>query len=101
MAIRTIITRGYGNGTFDGSIAEIVTRGYTIGEAAPIQTTKVDSGLLIILPTLTIRRLGWPGAQLVLDQDGTILLDQYGQFLTDQNQTAEVLIVKPSLKVKI
>ena len=33
MAIKTIVTRGYGNGTFDGSIAELVTRGYTIGEA--------------------------------------------------------------------
>lgn len=31
MAIRSVVTRGYGNGTFAGSIAEVVTRGYTIG----------------------------------------------------------------------
>lgn len=31
MAIRTIVTRGYGNGTFNGTIALVVTRGY-VGE---------------------------------------------------------------------
>ena len=28
MAIRTIVTRGFGNGTFNGTIALAVTRGY-------------------------------------------------------------------------
>ncbi len=28
MSIRTIVTRGYGNGTFTGTIAEVVLRGY-------------------------------------------------------------------------
>lgn len=28
MAIRTICTRGYGNGTFSGTIALVVLRGY-------------------------------------------------------------------------
>ena len=32
MAIRDIVLRGFGNGTFSGSIALIVTRGYSIGE---------------------------------------------------------------------
>ncbi len=31
MAIRTVITRGYGNGTFNGTIPLVVTRGYAIG----------------------------------------------------------------------
>lgn len=31
MAIATIITRGYGNGTFSGSIKDVITRGYSIG----------------------------------------------------------------------
>lgn len=30
MAIKTIITRGYGNGTFSGSIKDVVTKGYSI-----------------------------------------------------------------------
>ena len=30
MAIRTVVTRGYGNGTFNGTIALVVTRGYAI-----------------------------------------------------------------------
>ena len=33
MAIRTVVTRGYGNGTFNGTIALVVTRGYAIGDA--------------------------------------------------------------------
>ena len=33
MAIRTVVTRGYGNGTFNGTIALIVTRGYGVGAA--------------------------------------------------------------------
>lgn len=31
MAIRTVVTRGYGNGTFNGTIALVVTSGYAIG----------------------------------------------------------------------
>ena len=30
MAIRTVITRGFGNGTFNGTIALVVTMGYAI-----------------------------------------------------------------------
>ena len=29
MAIRTVVTRGYGNGTFNGTIPLVVLRGYT------------------------------------------------------------------------
>ena len=36
MAIATVITRGYGNGTFSGTIPLVVTRGYTIGEEIDI-----------------------------------------------------------------
>jgi hypothetical protein len=32
MPIRTVVTRGYGNGTFSGSIGKVVTRGYTISD---------------------------------------------------------------------
>ena len=35
MAIRTVITRGYGNGTFNGTIPLVVTRGYTISTVVP------------------------------------------------------------------
>ena len=31
MAIRTVVTRGYGNGTFNGTIPLVVLRGYAIG----------------------------------------------------------------------
>lgn len=34
MAIRTVVTRGFGNGTFSGTIALAVTRGYAIAAAA-------------------------------------------------------------------
>lgn len=32
MAIRDIVTRGFGNGTYSGSIPLVVTRGFAIGE---------------------------------------------------------------------
>jgi len=32
MTINVVVTAGFGNGTFNGTIAELVTRGYTIGE---------------------------------------------------------------------
>ncbi len=55
MAIRTVVTRGYGNGTFNGTIPLVVTRGYTIGEAiifvAQIYTANV---LANISPTRNV-----------------------------------------------
>ena len=45
MAIRTVVTRGYGTGTFSGTIPLVVTRGYSIGEALTlaIYTISLDS----------------------------------------------------------
>lgn len=37
MAVRTLVTRGFGNGTFNGTIALAVTRGYAIGAAVTTQ----------------------------------------------------------------
>ncbi len=38
MAIRSILLRGYGNGTFNGTISLVVTRGYAIGVSVLITT---------------------------------------------------------------
>jgi hypothetical protein len=35
MAIRTVITRGYGNGTFNGTIALVSLRGYISSTVVP------------------------------------------------------------------
>jgi hypothetical protein len=35
MAIRTVVTRGYGNGTFNGTIGLVTLRGYQSSQAAP------------------------------------------------------------------
>jgi hypothetical protein len=40
MAIRDVVLRGYGNGTFNGTIPLVVTRGYGIGEEADIPQSK-------------------------------------------------------------
>jgi hypothetical protein len=40
MAVRTLVTRGFGNGTFTGTIALAVTRGYAIGAAVTTATIK-------------------------------------------------------------
>jgi len=39
MAIRTIVTRGYGNSTFNGTIALVVTRGYSIATGVSVVDT--------------------------------------------------------------
>ena len=43
MAIRTVVTRGYGNGTFNGTIALVVTRGYAIAVAAALPPANPDA----------------------------------------------------------
>ena len=35
MSIALVVTAGFGNGTFNGTIPFVVTRGYTIGTAPP------------------------------------------------------------------
>lgn len=37
MSIRMVVTSGYGNGTFNGTIKDVTLRGYSIGEALTIQ----------------------------------------------------------------
>jgi len=45
MSIRLIITRGYGNGTFSGTIKDLVTRGYGISTIIP-PTIPPSNGLV-------------------------------------------------------
>lgn len=53
MAIRTVITGGYGNGTFNGTIALVVTRGYT--PAAQPDTARYTMDVLTnISPALNV-----------------------------------------------
>ena len=42
MAIRTVVTEGYGNGTFDGTIALLVTSGYAIAVGIASFTKTID-----------------------------------------------------------
>jgi hypothetical protein len=39
MSIRHVVTRGFGNGTFDGTIAAVVKRGYVGAPSAPSKRT--------------------------------------------------------------
>jgi hypothetical protein len=57
--IRTVVTRGFGNGTFAGSVPLVVTRGYSIGEpATPVDAPRFEFTLPIcrrlelVLPAL-------------------------------------------------
>jgi hypothetical protein len=47
MAIRNIITRGFGNGVFSGSIAGILKRGFEYGGGVSITVSRSDSGVVI------------------------------------------------------
>jgi hypothetical protein len=53
MAIATILTRGYGNGTFTGSIGLVVTRGYLADAQSPspvdiTATGRIDRSVTVI-----------------------------------------------------
>lgn len=48
MSIALVVTRGFGNGTLAGDVNDVVTRGYTIGEAAAVSdyyTSKLTEGM--------------------------------------------------------
>lgn len=57
MAIRTIVTRGYGNGTFNGTIPLVVTRGFAPAESV-VATLQRDvlmaAGILTDVPELAV-----------------------------------------------
>ena len=42
MAIRTVVTRGFGNGTFNGTIALVVRRGYAAAVAAAVTRRRIN-----------------------------------------------------------
>lgn len=54
MSIGLIVTRGFGNGTLVGSIKDVVTRGYTIGDAS---TVAIKSALRSFISSLPISGL--------------------------------------------
>lgn len=60
MSIRLIVTRGFGNGTFLGTIKDVVTRGYSIGAdiAVPLRRTlTVQSDSRTVTPSVDGRTL--------------------------------------------
>lgn len=59
MAIRTILTRGYGNGTFNGTIPLVVLRGYA--QVAPLDATGLN---IMSLPRRTLTVHGRPRSTL-------------------------------------
>jgi len=48
--IQTIITRGYGNGTFNGAIADVVLRGYAPGAEIVTQEETYTGGFFFDFP---------------------------------------------------
>lgn len=52
--IALIVTRGFGNGAFDGSIKDIVTRGYSIGEQVIIDDIDGDITIQSQTPVYTV-----------------------------------------------
>ena len=54
MAIRTVVTRGYGNGTYNGTIRLVVMRGYQPGDAVE---EEVEAGGGAAYPILKAARI--------------------------------------------
>lgn len=48
MAVKHLFTRGYGNGIFNGTIALVMTRGYSVGTLLPLSIGKSDVDITIV-----------------------------------------------------
>ena len=63
MAIRTVVTRGYGNGTFTGTIALVTLRGYSPGVPfAPGSRITVFGAPARTLTAASVSRTCTPGS---------------------------------------
>jgi hypothetical protein len=51
MAIRDIVSRGFGNGTYSPGVNKLPTRGYAIGAAADVPTQIIRVNSSLTLPT--------------------------------------------------
>jgi hypothetical protein len=47
MSIVLVVTAGFGNGTFSGSVKDVVTRGYTIGVEVTLQGREMVAGYVV------------------------------------------------------
>ena len=76
MSIRLLVTRGYGNGTFDGTISQVVTRGYAESVAGTVTGSGDLESLLAELDGTGERVLTAIGSMesLVASIDGTGLV---------------------------
>ena len=95
MAIRTVITRGYGNGTFDGTIALVVARGYTVGAAVAAPTPAVE------VPAVAAP--GWvtPAVQQTFIERTEIVFPQWWVSVREELLTQKVnRVVMPPLYAK-
>ena len=70
MSIATVLTAGYGNGTFNGTIPLVLTEGYGIGAAVAAVVTPARD---VIVPSESIRRVLFPRVVL-LEAHGELLL---------------------------
>ena len=55
MAIATVVTRGYGNGTVTGAIPLVITRGYVAGAAVIALESATITPFFISLGRLSVR----------------------------------------------
>lgn len=75
MTIATVITRGFGNGTFNGTIPFIVTAGYNIGE----EVLTEDSTFAVFG---VIQERGLSVASTINTNGVSVLVDMTGTFAT-------------------
>lgn len=60
MAIREIVTRGFGNGTYSPGVNKIPTRGYNIVEAVDVPEAIYITAVTLSLPTINSVTLSLP-----------------------------------------
>ena len=72
MAIRDVVTAGFGNGTYDPGVSKLPTRGYTIGVAVVID---VAGGQLRIPPNRPGQVIcqNKPGQRIPINKPGQVI----------------------------
>ena len=99
MAIRNVVTNGYGNGTYSGTIGEVVTSGYSIGAVVTV-TPRTTVDFVIKLPPLKVHALVQDSVPFLTDEAGAILFAENGQPLISEQQKTFFIIKPPTLKAR-
>ena len=99
MAIPQVLTRGYGNGTFEGTIPLVLQRGYGV-TAVSVSVSPVSATWTTVTPTAIAvapasKSLAIPYETLIFERADTINLTATYSFVTLEDTASPSITVGP------